>query len=32
MDDGENVSRIFSETIDGQKYGQIDLDYDYLVI
>ena len=30
MDDGENVSRIIFETIDGQKYGQIDLDYDYL--
>ena len=27
---GERVTKIIFETIDGQKYGQIDLDYDYL--
>ena len=30
MKDGHHVSRIIFETIDGQDYGQIDLDYDYL--
>ncbi len=30
MDDGNHVSSILFETIDGQKYGQIELDYDYL--
>ena len=30
MDDGSHVSSIVFETIDGQKYGQIELDYDYL--
>tara|TARA_A100001037_G_C15113077_1_gene620004 strand:+ start:1013 stop:1993 length:981 start_codon:yes stop_codon:yes gene_type:complete len=28
--DGAHVSKIIFETIDGQKYGQIELDYDYL--
>ncbi len=28
--DGESVSKIIFETVDGQRYGQIDLDYDYL--
>lgn len=30
LGDGEHVSKIVFETIDGQRYGQIDLDYDYL--
>jgi len=30
MDDGSHVSLMVFETIDGQKYGQIELDYDYL--
>ena len=30
MDDGVQISKIVFQTIDGQKYGQIDLDYDYL--
>jgi len=30
MEDGRHVSKILFETIDGQEYGQIDLDYDYL--
>ena len=30
LGDGEHVSKILFETIDGQKYGQIELDYDYL--
>ncbi len=28
--DGSFISKIIFETIDGQKYGQIELDYDYL--
>ncbi len=28
--DGEHVSKIVFETVDGQKYGQIELDFDYL--
>ena len=28
--DGEQITKILFETIDGQKYGQIELDYDYL--
>ena len=30
MEDGRHVSRVVFETIDGQEYGQIELDYDYL--
>ena len=30
MDDGVQISKIVFQTIDGQKYGQIELDYDYL--
>ena len=30
MEDGYHVSKIIFETVDGQEYGQIDLDYDYL--
>ena len=30
IDDGVEVSKIVFQTIDGQKYGQIELDYDYL--
>ena len=30
MDDGAQISKIIFQTIDGQKYGQIELDYDYL--
>lgn len=30
LGEGEHVSKIVFETIDGQRYGQIDLDYDYL--
>lgn len=30
MADGKHVSLIVFETIDGQRYGQIELDYDYL--
>ena len=30
MNDGVQISKIVFQTIDGQKYGQIDLDYDYL--
>ena len=30
MNDGVKISKIVFQTIDGQKYGQIDLDYDYL--
>ena len=28
--DGEQITKILFQTIDGQKYGQIELDYDYL--
>ena len=28
MEDGRHVSKIIFETVDGQEYGQIDLDYD----
>ena len=30
MDDGVQISKIVFQTIDGQKYGQVELDYDYL--
>ncbi|MDP6168521.1 MAG: hypothetical protein QF780_00805 [Candidatus Marinimicrobia bacterium] len=30
FDDGVQISKIVFQTIDGQKYGQIELDYDYL--
>ena len=30
IDDGVEVSKIVFQTIDGQRYGQIELDYDYL--
>ena len=30
IDDGIQVSKIIFQTVDGQRYGQIDLDYDYL--
>ena len=30
MEDGVQISKIVFQTIDGQKYGQIELDYDYL--
>ncbi|MBT3180162.1 MAG: hypothetical protein HOB40_06860 [Candidatus Marinimicrobia bacterium] len=30
IQDGQQVSKVEFETIDGQKYGQIELDYDYL--
>tara|TARA_Y100001968_G_scaffold72010_1_gene63346 strand:+ start:5633 stop:6634 length:1002 start_codon:yes stop_codon:yes gene_type:complete len=30
FDDGMQVKKIIFQTIDGQKYGQIELDYDYL--
>ena len=30
VQDGVEVSKITFETVDGQKYGQIELDYDYL--
>ena len=30
MEDGVQVSKIVFQTIDGQKYGQVELDYDYL--
>ena len=30
MEDGVQISKIVFQTIDGQKYGQVELDYDYL--
>ena len=30
IDDGVEISKIVFQTIDGQRYGQIELDYDYL--
>ena len=30
MEDGLQISKIVFQTIDGQKYGQVELDYDYL--
>ena len=30
IDDGVQISKIVFQTIDGQKYGQIELDYDHL--
>jgi hypothetical protein len=30
MEDGVEISKIVFQTIDGQKYGQVELDYDYL--
>lgn len=30
IQDGIQISRIVFETVDGQKYGQVELDYDYL--
>jgi hypothetical protein len=30
MNDGVQVEKIIFQTVDGQKYGQIELDYDYL--
>ena len=30
IQDGIHISKIVFETVDGQKYGQVDLDYDYL--
>ena len=30
MEDGVQISKIVFQTVDGQKYGQVELDYDYL--
>ena len=32
VEDGVQVSKIVFQTVDGQKYGQIELDYDYICL